>query len=96
LAAGLGRAIEVTHQPFEQVPGDDAMLRVARIQGSGGVGMEQQSAWVVRGDTVVVVSTRGFRPGLRTGWAIESVFRRLEAAREGRPLPEHGDKPESP
>lgn len=81
LAAAIGREIEVRYEPFVQVPADDATLRISRVAGAGGVWSEKHAAWVVRGSTLVVVEAERFRPGLRTGWTVEEVFGRLEAAR---------------
>ncbi len=92
-AAMIGEIVEVRHEPFDQVPSDEAMSRVVRVAGLGGTASEQHSVWVVRGSTLVVITTEGFRPGLRLGWALDSVFQRLEATRAGEPLPEPGETP---
>lgn len=88
LAKVIDREVEVTYSPFPQVQADEATLRSSRVQGVGGVSTERHAAWVVRGSTLVVVTADRFRPGLRLGWAVEEVFRRLDAARAGEPLPE--------
>jgi hypothetical protein len=88
LAQAIEREVEVTYTPFTQVPADSATLRSSRVLGVGGVSTERHAAWVVRESTLVVVTAEGFRPGLRLGWTVEEVFRRLEAARQGNPLPE--------
>jgi hypothetical protein len=88
LAQAIDREVEVTYTPFTQVPADSATLRTSRVMGAGGVSTERHAAWVVRQSTLVVVTAEGFRPGLRLGWTVDEVFRRLEAARQGAPLPE--------
>jgi hypothetical protein len=80
LATAVGREIEVDVEPLD-IPGDAAILRHARVAGLGGTVAERHAAWVVRGDTAVVVSAESFRPGLRLQWAVEAVFERLETAR---------------
>ncbi len=87
LGARLEREVEVVSEAFEQVDGDVAARRRSVVVGLGGTRLERHSAWVVRDDTLVVVLTEDFRPGLRLGWTIESVFARLEAARRGDALP---------
>jgi hypothetical protein len=84
LATAVGREIEVHVEPFD-VPGDASILRHAKVTGLGGTVAERHAAWVVRGDTAVVVTAEDFRPGLRLQWAVEEVFRRLDAARTGAP-----------
>ncbi len=80
IAAQLGMPVEVSYAPFEQVPSDDATLRVARLPDVGGTAMERHQAWVQRSDIVVVVSADNFRPGLRLGWTVEAVFEALDTA----------------
>ena len=87
LGTRLLREVDVTTEPFEQVDGDVAARRTSMVEGLAGTRLERHSAWVVRGDTLVVVLTESFRPGLRLGWTIDSVFARLQAARRGEPLP---------
>ena len=77
----------MTTEPFDQVAGDVAARRNSAVVGLSGTRLERYSAWVVRGNTLVVVLTEDFRPGLRLGWAIDAVFARLDAARMGAPLP---------
>lgn len=78
-AAEIGVPIEVITEPFEDAPGDDAILRIERIPIGGGRHLERHQAWVVRGSTAVVVTAEKFRPGLRLGWTVEEVFTRLKA-----------------
>lgn len=78
-AAEIGAPIEVITEPFTDAPGDDAVLRIERIPMGGGRHLERHQAWVVRGDTAVVVTAERFRPGLRLGWTVEEVYRRLAA-----------------
>lgn len=87
LASTLGREVEVTYLPFDAVAGDVSILRSSRVTGLGGTGAERHAAWVVRGDTVLIVTAQAFRPGLRLGWAVDGVFSRLDAARAGDPAP---------
>jgi len=87
LGTRLEREVDVVTRPFDQVEGDITARRDSVVVGLAGTRLERYAAWVVRGDTLVVVLTEDFRPGLRLGWAIESVFARLEAARAGEPLP---------
>lgn len=87
LGSQLDREVEVVTAPFEAVAGDAAARRTSMVVGLSGTRLERRSAWVVRGDTLVVVLTEDFRPGKRLAWAIETVFARLEAARRGQPLP---------
>ncbi len=77
-AAELGVQVEVITEPFTDVESDDAVLRIERIPTGNGRHVERHAAWVVRGNTVVVVVSERFRPGLRTGWTVEAVFSRLE------------------
>lgn len=79
LAAAIGTPIEVITEPFTDAPGDDAVLRIERIPIGGGRHEERHQAWVVRGSTAVVVTAEHFRPGLRLGWTVEEVYRRLAA-----------------
>lgn len=81
LASRVGREVEVEYQPFDAVAGDAAITRSSRVAGAGGTVTERHAAWVVRGSTVVVVTAEAFRPGLRLGWTVDEVFRRLDAAR---------------
>jgi hypothetical protein len=88
LRANLMGEIEVRYDRFDDVPADSAVLRTSRVEALGGVGTERFEAWVVRGSTLVVVGGSRFRPGLRLGWTVDAVYRRLDAARAGQPLPE--------
>lgn len=91
VATQIGREMEVAYVPFE-VPGDTSVLRTARVAGADGTFTETHAAWVVRGATAVVVTTRGYRPGLRLPWAVAGVFARLDAARSGAPIPAWEDR----
>ncbi len=71
------REVDITFEPFTQVPSDEAVLRSSRLKGADGVWSERHAAWVRRGATIVVVAAERFRPGLRLGWTVEEVFARL-------------------
>ncbi|NCG20722.1 MAG: hypothetical protein GWP91_17070 [Rhodobacterales bacterium] len=78
-SAERGVEIEVITEPFADVEADDAVLRIEKIPIGNGRHIERHAAWVVRGNTVVVVVSERFRPGLRTGWTVEAVFSGLDA-----------------
>jgi hypothetical protein len=69
--------VDITFTPWPKMPGDRAVLRDSRLAGAPGVFTERHAGWVVRGDTLVVVTAGRFRPGLRLGWTVEEVFSRL-------------------
>ncbi|MCB9683944.1 MAG: hypothetical protein H6738_01680 [Alphaproteobacteria bacterium] len=81
MSEAIGHEVDVVFEPFEDVPADAALLRSSRLRGADGVLSERHVAWVVRGSTIVAVTADRFRPGLRLGWTVEEVYRRLEAAR---------------
>ncbi|MCA9489397.1 MAG: hypothetical protein KC621_05725 [Myxococcales bacterium] len=81
MSEAIGREVDVVFEPFEDAPGDSAVLRSSRVRGTDGVFSERHEAWVIRGATIVVVSAERFRPGLRLGWTVDEVYRRLEIAR---------------
>lgn len=81
MSEAIGREVDVVFEPFEDVPADSALLRSSRIRGADGVMSERHAAWVIRGSTLVVATADHFRPGLRLGWTVEEVYRRLDAAR---------------
>lgn len=80
-ARQLDVAVEVLWEPLPDVTGDVSTLRIERIPIGGGRHLEAHSAWVLRGQTAVVVRTERFRPGLRLERTVDEVFRRLEEAR---------------
>lgn len=71
--------VDITFTPWESMKADHAVLRDSRLAGAPGVFTERHAGWVVRGDTLVVVTAERFRPGLRLGWTVEEVFARLAA-----------------
>jgi hypothetical protein len=72
--------VDISFTDWDRVPADRAVLRDSRIAGAPGVFTERHAAWVVRGDTVVVVVAGRFRPGLRLQWTVEEVLSRLGSA----------------
>ena len=92
LAAAISteaRPVDVTVTPYAEIEGDAVIRRVIAPRGAHRSAHEQQSVWVVRGHTMVVVNVQGFKPGLRMDRALQEVFRRL-----GEPSPE--ETPPSP
>ncbi len=81
-AASLDVAVEVRYEPLPAVPGDLTAARVERVPIGGGRHHERRGAWVVRGNTLVVIDAEGFRPGLRLGRTFDAVFASLDGARE--------------
>ena len=81
MAGELHEAVEVITEPFDEVEADDAILRIERAR-LGPVTLESHSVWAVRGDTVVMVTAKLFRPGLRLGWTLEAVFEALATSED--------------
>ncbi len=81
ISTASGKPVDVIWEPFPDVPADRSGLRTQRIPMTGGTWQEERSAWVVRGSTCVVVTTSGFRPGLRLADTVTAIFERLDAAR---------------
>jgi hypothetical protein len=81
ISQSTGKPIDVVWEPFPDVQADESGLRTQRIPLPGGRWAEEQSAWVVRGRTCVVVKATGFRPGLRLVDTVAAIFDRLDAAR---------------
>ncbi|MFT7519993.1 MAG: hypothetical protein ACI9MC_002137 [Kiritimatiellia bacterium] len=71
---------------YGRIEADVALRRVvgpvAEIGADGqpvrSVSSEQQSLWIVRGERLVVVEAKGYRPGLRLDKTVEEIFRRLK------------------
>jgi len=86
VAAELDVPIEVLYQDLETLrsalAADVATLRTERIPLPAGGHRESRSAWVARGDALVVVRATDFRPGVRLGKTVTEVFARLDAARD--------------
>ncbi|MBT3224316.1 MAG: hypothetical protein HN348_35055, partial [Proteobacteria bacterium] len=74
LAASIGMAVEIRFEDFDDVEADTALKRVQSIPSLSGLSGETEAVWVVRGDLVVVVVANKFRPGIRTGRAVNLVF----------------------
>lgn len=80
----LDLPVEVTYGIFDQIPADDAFLRVERMPFLGAsASAEKQAAWIVRDEVLVVVEVSRFSPGDSLARTAELVFERLEAARLG-------------
>jgi len=79
-ASGVPWVVDVT--PYEAIQGDAVVRRVVAPKGAHASRTESQSVWVVRGKRLVVVNVSGFRPGLRMDWALEEVYKRMDALSE--------------
>lgn len=80
-ALTLDMPVHVTYTAFDQLPSDDAFLRIERMPLVGDFADESYSAWVLRDDVLVVVEASRFEPGDALGRAARLVFERLAAAR---------------
>lgn len=80
-ALTLDMPIHVTYTVFDQIPADDAFLRVERMPLVGEFADETQSAWVLRDEVLVVVEASRFEPGDALGRAARLIFDRLATAR---------------
>lgn len=80
-ALTLDLPVHVTYTTFEQLPADDAFLRIQRMPLVGNLADESYSAWIQRDEVIVVVEASRFEPGDALGLAARQIFDRLARVR---------------